>query len=196
MALPILTGVILAGGRATRMGNQDKGLIEVGGQALYLRVLNRLKPQVNHILINANRNQQQYQQSGYPVISDSIQGFVGPLAGMLTGLEQSKTEWVLFVPCDTPFLPLDLASRLWQQRQQKLAAYAADGERGHPTLCLLNTAIIEPLRDYLAAGDRKLMLFLDRLQATAVNFADRPQAFNNFNTPEDCLNWSQFSGAE
>lgn len=191
MSIPSLTGAILSGGQATRMSGVDKGLVKVDGLPLYQHVLTRLKPQVEHIAISANRNIEEYQKSGYPVFSDSISGFNGPLAGILTILENSTTEWVLFSPCDTPLIPHNLADRLWHNRNNQLAAYADDGQRAHPTLSLLHIDLITPLRNYLLGGDRKLMIFLSQQEATPVNFADSPEAFKNINTLDECNSWNK-----
>lgn len=119
-----ISGVILAGGRATRMGGEDKGLVSIGGIALYQYVLARLRPQVASVAISANRNQARYQTSGLPVIGDLTPNFAGPLAGMLAGLKQSPNEWVAFVPCDVPDFPADLVAQLWQQKGAPLPAMA------------------------------------------------------------------------
>ncbi|MCD1125663.1 molybdenum cofactor guanylyltransferase MobA [Jinshanibacter sp. LJY008] len=191
MSIPSITGAILAGGQATRMGGTDKGLVTIGGTPLYLHVLTRLKPQVESIIISANRNTEEYKKSGHPVFQDSIEGFKGPLAGILTMLENSPTEWVLFAPCDTPLIPDSLAKRLWHHRNNQPVAYVDDGERAHPTLALMNICLITPLRNYLQGGDRKLMIFLSQQQATAVDFSDMPQAFKNINTLDECRNWNK-----
>lgn len=191
MSLPSLTGAILSGGKATRMNGIDKGLVRVNGVPLYRHVLSRLKPQVDYLAISANRNIEEYRKSGYPVFSDSISGFNGPLAGMLTILENSTTDWVLFSACDTPLIPHNLAEKLWYNRNNQLAAYASDGQRDHPTLSLLHIDLMSPLRDYLMGGDRKLMVFLSQQQATSVNFADSPEAFKNINTLDECNNWNK-----
>jgi molybdopterin-guanine dinucleotide biosynthesis protein A len=184
-----ITGIILAGGRATRMGGEDKGLVLLGNRLLYQHVLARLQPQVSQIAISANRNQARYQESGLPVISDLTSDFSGPLAGMLAGLQYATTEWVVFVPCDVPDFPVTLVEQLWQQRGTALAAYASDGERSHPTLTLLHTSLVPQLTDYLARGERKLMLFLSEVDAEPVIFSGQQAAFHNLNTPEDCSNW-------
>lgn len=186
MNQPCITGVILAGGQAKRMGGQDKGLIKLFGKPLYRHVAEKIAPQVDQIVINANRNIETYQQSGYPVIRDSIEGFMGPLAGMLTGLQYSKTEWVLFAPCDTPFIPADLVKRLWDNIDRHDAAYVHDGEREHPTISIINKKLIPNLERFLANGDKKLMLFLRDNNAKAVIFKDDPAVFNNLNTLNDC----------
>ena len=109
---PTITGVILAGGLGTRMGGADKGLQLFKGQTLVSHIAQRLAPQVDRLLINANRNTSQYADLGYPLISDLITGFAGPLAGLQAALSVADTEWVVTVPCDSPNLPLDLVSRL------------------------------------------------------------------------------------
>ncbi|KMK85194.1 molybdenum cofactor guanylyltransferase MobA [Pectobacterium brasiliense] len=187
----MITGVILAGGRATRMGGHDKGLIALNGEPLYLHVLSRLKAQVNEVMISANRNQAVYAQSGCRIISDFDTSFPGPLAGILSGLHASRSEWVAFVPCDVPALPCDLVNRLWQARGEANAAYATDGERPHPTLLLINKNLIESLETYLHLGNRKLMLFMEQVGANAVSFSDQPEAFRNMNSPEDLSNWEK-----
>ncbi|MFW5405325.1 molybdenum cofactor guanylyltransferase MobA [Pectobacterium carotovorum] len=187
----MITGVILAGGRATRMGGHDKGLIALNGEPLYLHVLSRLKAQVNEVMISANRNQAVYAQSGCRIISDVDTSFSGPLAGILSGLHASPSEWVAFVPCDVPALPCDLVNRLWQARREANAAYATDGERPHPTLLLINKNLIESLETYLHLGNRKLMLFMEQVGANAVSFSDQPEAFRNMNSPEDLSNWEK-----
>lgn len=181
----MITGVILAGGQATRMGGYDKGLLALNGLPLYQHVLARLRKQVDEIIINANRNLPVYQQSGYRVISDLKNGFSGPLAGILTGMYTATSEWIVFVPCDVPELPQDLVKRLWEGRKGKNAAYATDGKRGHPTLLLINRCLLKPLENYLDHGDRKLMIFMERIEATPVSFSDQPEAFRNLNFPED-----------
>ncbi|MBD8454872.1 molybdenum cofactor guanylyltransferase MobA [Serratia rubidaea] len=189
-----ITGVILAGGRATRMGGEDKGLISLGGIPLYRHVLERLAPQVNAVIISANRNQAVYQQSGLPVVGDLTADFAGPLAGMLAGLRAAHGDWVAFVPCDVPDFPLTLVEMLWQGKQQALAAYASDGERTHPTLALLHKSLAPQLAEYLARGERKLMLFLKQVAARQVVFNGQAQAFLNLNTPDDCRHWLQEKG--
>ncbi|MGB8663332.1 MAG: molybdenum cofactor guanylyltransferase MobA [Serratia inhibens] len=189
-----ITGIILAGGRATRMGGEDKGLVQVAGMPLYKHVLTRLRPQVGPIAISANRNQARYQESGLPTIGDLTADFPGPLAGILAGLRYATTEWVVFVPCDVPDFPTTLVEQLWQQKGRSLAAYASDGERAHPTLALLHTSLAPQLASYLAQGDRKLMLFLDAAGAHQVPFTGQQAAFHNLNTREDCQRWQQEKG--
>ncbi|MFK8258863.1 molybdenum cofactor guanylyltransferase MobA [Erwinia sp. AnSW2-5] len=182
-----VTGVILAGGRGSRMGGDDKGLILWQSKPLYQHVLQRLQPQVTTVWINANRNIEVYQQSGLPVISDTIADFPGPLAGMQAALQQTKTEWVVFTSCDTPLLPGNLVQHLWQHKGEASAVWARTEERDHPTQALLHRSIAGSLQRYLAGGDRKLMLFLQQAGGHSVLFDQSEAAFRNFNHPEDLI---------
>ncbi|WP_421595733.1 molybdenum cofactor guanylyltransferase MobA [Rahnella sp. PD4] len=181
-----ITGVILAGGRSSRMG-QDKGLIEIQGKPLFEHIAERLRPQVGEILISCNRNMEQYGRN-LRTAPDKIQDFSGPLAGMLAALSVSKTEWALFVPCDVPDFPANLTEAFLANTAGQQAVYACDPEREHPTLCLLNRSLIPALTAYLDNGDRKLMIFLDNIGAKSVLFGDST-AFSNLNTPEDVALW-------
>lgn len=186
-----VTGVILAGGRGSRMGGEDKGLMMLNGLPLYQHVLQRLQPQVATLCISANRNTESYQQSGFPVIADTFPGYAGPLAGMLAALRFINSSWALFASCDTPFLPPDLAKRLWQQKGEANAVWVRNGERDHPTLALVHRCVADPLADFLHRGDRKLMLFLQQIAAKAVIFADDPQSFTNINTPDELRSYGE-----
>ncbi len=178
-------GVILAGGRATRMGGQDKGLLLLNDQPLWQRIFNRLFPQVGQIIISANRNLESYRQSGLPVISDTLPDYPGPLAGMLSTMQSQSNDWFLFCPCDTPNIPRDLAIRLWQAREEAPAVWINDGERDHPTLALVHRRLIPMLDGYLASGERRVMMFLRQAGGHAVTFSDRKSCFINVNTPQD-----------
>lgn len=181
-----ITGVILAGGRSSRMG-EDKGLIDINGQPLFEHIAQRLHPQVGEILISCNRNSERYGRNNQTV-PDLKQDFSGPLAGMLAALSVSKTEWILFVPCDVPDFPIDLSERLFAGLSGQKAAYVRDPEREHPTLCLLNRSLLPALTSYLENGDRKLMIFLHNIGANSVLFSESA-AFFNLNTPEDVALW-------
>lgn len=186
-----ITGVILAGGRSTRMGGKDKGLVQVGDKTLYQHVLSRLIPQVGQVIISANRNQQSYRQSGLPVVGDLTADYPGPLGGILAGLTYARTPWIVCAPCDVPDYPLNLVEQLWQHKGNALAAYANDGERDHPTFALLHTSLVDRLSHYLGQGERKLMLFMAAIGAQPVVFSEQQDAFRNLNTPEDCQQWQQ-----
>lgn len=187
VAGPGITGVILAGGRGSRMGGKDKGLVLYQNKPLYQHVLQRFAPQVTTVWINANRNIEVYQQSGVPTIADTLSDFPGPLAGMLAALQQAESEWVAFCSCDTPCVPSNLVSELWKNRGQALAVWPRTEQRDHPTLALLHRSLAAPLQDYLARGERKLMLFLQQIGGHSVLFTQAEAAFRNINQPEDLL---------
>lgn len=180
-----ITGVVLAGGKATRMGGKDKGLLEFNGQPLWRHVAEKLAAQVDAVVISANRNLAVYQASGYPVIQDSLAGFPGPLAGMLAVMQQVNSEWFLFCPCDTPAIPVDLAARLRAGLNGAPAAWVSDGERDHPAITLMHRQLAPFLTEYLASGERRVMVALRQAGGKAVDCSDIKSAFINVNTPED-----------
>lgn len=180
-----LTGVILAGGQGRRMGGQDKGLVLFNGIPLYQHVLQRLRPQVDIVMISANRNLDRYQLSGCTVIPDTLPDYPGPLAGMLSALLTAETEWVAFCSCDTPFVPVDYVDQLWRQREKAPAVWARSAERDHPALALMHRSLAEPLADYLQRGERRLMQFLHEQGGHAVQVSQNEAPFRNVNTPED-----------
>ncbi|MBP2195746.1 molybdenum cofactor guanylyltransferase MobA [Pantoea cypripedii] len=180
-----LTGVILAGGQGRRMGGEDKGLMLLRGEPLYQHVLRRFRPQVNIVLISANRNIDRYQASGSQIVTDSLADYPGPLAGMLSGLRHSKTEWVAFCACDTPWIPDDFVARLWQQKADASAVWVKSSLRDHPALALVNRCLADNLEASLLSGERRLMRFLQENGGHAVAFADPESAFRNINTPDD-----------
>lgn len=184
-----VTGVVLAGGRATRMGGQDKGLIKLNGQPLFKHVISKLVPQVNNVVISANRNIEKYQSVGIPVLSDTLPDYPGPLAGMLSAMQLLRSEWFLFCPCDTPNIPEDLGYQLWAQKEESPCVWVNDGERDHPTIALLHRKIIPQLEQYLDSGERRVMVFLLEAGGRAVVFPDQAQNFINVNTPEDLAQW-------
>ncbi|EPI2802430.1 TPA: molybdenum cofactor guanylyltransferase MobA [Citrobacter koseri] len=188
-----ITGVVLAGGKARRMGGADKGLLELDGKPLWKHVADTLAPQLETVVINANRHQDIYQQSGLKVIPDSLADFPGPLAGMLSVLQQEKGDWFLFCPCDTPYIPRDLVARLKAQRNNAPVVWVHDGERDHPTIALVNRSVAPFLQEYLRSGERRVMVFMRQAGGHAVDFSDFKQAFVNVNTPEELARWQEKS---
>ncbi len=180
-----ITGVVLAGGQASRMGGQDKGLMLLDGKPLWGHVADGLRPQVSNIVISANRNLDIYRQSGFPVIADTLSGFPGPLAGLLSVMQQTSGEWFLFCPCDTPFIPDNLAERLVDQRQNAPVVWVHDGDRDHPAVALAHRSLAPKIVDYLASGERRVMVFMRQVGGHSVDFSDTKEAFRNMNTPED-----------
>ncbi|MEZ2604765.1 molybdenum cofactor guanylyltransferase MobA [Kluyvera intermedia] len=180
-----VTGVVLAGGKASRMGGQDKGLMLLDGKPLWQHVSDRLHPQVSSMVISANRNLNTYQESGLPVISDTLSDFPGPLAGMLSVMQQLPDEWFLFCPCDTPFIPVDLFARLDIDRFQAPVVWVHDGDRDHPAVALAHRSLASKISDYLIRGDRRVMVFMREVGGHSVDFSDIKSAFRNINTLED-----------
>lgn len=182
-----VTAVILAGGQASRMGGNDKGLIKLDGKAMIEYVIDRLQPQVAGIVINANRNIEKYAEYGFPVISDEMSGFQGPLAGIASALQNIKTRYLLTTPCDSPFLPDNLVNRLGQELLSHDAdiSVADSGERLQPVFACMRTGLSDSLREYLENGDRKIDRWYKQHRMTSVDFSDRPETFLNINTPDE-----------
>ena len=172
MVRPPISGVILAGGLARRMGGADKGLQLLGGRPLAARVAERLAPQVDELLINANRNAAAYAALGYPVFADQVPDFAGPLAGLHAALTQAAHPLVATVPCDSPFLPEDLVLRLLAALTAAGAdlAVAAAGGRLHPVFCLCRKTLADDLGAYLAAGERRVEAWVRRQRLAVVAF--------------------------
>ncbi|MBU3606206.1 molybdenum cofactor guanylyltransferase [Polynucleobacter sp. MWH-Creno-3A4] len=186
-----ITGLILAGGRAQRMGGIDKGLIPFHNKPLIDSTITRLKKQVGAILINANRNVTKYAAYGYPVIMDETPDFSGPLAGFSAGLSACKTQYLLSAPCDSPMLPLDLASRMANELEQGnyqlvyASSKEADGKVwAQPVFCLMRANLHESLEIFLQKGDLKIDRWFKELRSGTVVF-EEAHAFANVNTPEE-----------
>ncbi len=182
-----ITGLILAGGRGSRMGGVDKGLQNFHGMPLAMHALMRLAPQVGEIMINANRNLGAYEALGAPVWPDALPDFAGPLAGFLAGLERCETRYLVTVPCDSPLFPLDLVARLASALQRENAEMAMatsleDGvQRTQPVFCLMKTELMESLVRFTHEGQRKIDRWTAQHRCVEVPFDD-PQAFANANT--------------
>ena len=182
-----ITGLILAGGAARRMGGGDKGLTELAGKPLIEYALARLAPQVDAIIINANRNVARYADYGHPVVTDQRQGFQGPLAGMASGLKAAETEFMVCAPCDSPLLPEDLVERLFRQLREQDAelSVAHNGERLQPVFTLMRAALADSLLAFLDGGGRKIDQWFQRHRLAVADFSDQPAAFSNVNNPEE-----------
>ena len=182
-----ITGLILCGGRGSRMGGADKGLQNYLGMPLAMHALMRLSPQVGEVMINANRNLAAYESMGVAVWPDPLANYPGPLAGWLAGLEHCQTPYMLTVPCDTPGFPADLAARLAQAltREGAEIAMAATMENGQlqlqPVFCLLDAMLLESLMAFLNSGERKIDRWTARHRCATVVF-DEASAFFNVNT--------------
>jgi len=185
-----ITGLVLAGGRGSRMGGVDKGLQNHKGVPLALHALLRLQPQVGDVMINANRNLGAYESMGVPVWPDVQGDFPGPLAGVLVGLERCETPYLVTVPCDTPNFPLDLVERLastleTENAELTMAATRENGEvMAQPVFCLLKSELLESLVKYLQSGQRKIDRWTAQHRVATVVFDDA-SAFDNANTIEE-----------
>jgi molybdopterin-guanine dinucleotide biosynthesis protein A len=186
-----LAAVVLAGGRGTRMGGVDKGLVDYRGRPLVAWVLDAIRPQVDEIFISANRNADLYARYGHPVLADPLPGFPGPLAGVLAALQAGCAPWLLVVPCDTPHLPADLAACLADaaRRAGRRIAVAADDERIHPTVMLVHRDCRAALDAYLRDGGHAVHRWLESQGYARARFARA--ALANLNRPEDLTRVSQ-----
>lgn len=184
---PPISGLVLAGGRGLRMGGVDKGLVDYRGQPMVASVIAALAPQVDEVLISANRNLDTYAGFGHPVFADDLAGFAGPLAGLHAGLGRAGHELVATAPCDAPLLPADLVARLLAALLAHDAeiAVAATGGRSHPVFCLCRRALLPALEAYLAEGGRKVDAWQRSRRRVEVAFDDVAEAFANLNTPAD-----------
>lgn len=185
-----VAGLILAGGQGSRMQGSDKGLVPLRGEPLVAHVARRLAPQVGPLILSANRNAETYARYGRVVADDTdeLGAWQGPLAGLAVGLAAAAPcEWLVVVPCDTPFLPADLALRLIAVARAAGAplAYAMAGGQRHPACMALRTSLLPALRDYLASGERKVGLWQSRVGGVGAPFDDAPGAFMNLNTSEE-----------
>jgi len=188
-----ITGLILAGGRGSRMGSVDKGLQAFRGRPMIAHVLERFAPQVDEILINANRSLDEYAAFGHRVVPDAIDGFAGPLAGLHIGMAHATHPLVATVPCDSPFLPADLIARLSGAMQQHGAdlAVAKTFDQPHPVFCLTRASLAPHLQAFLASGQRKIDKWYATLKVVEVPFDDQEAAFSNINTVEELKSLEQ-----
>ena len=180
-----ITGLILAGGQGRRMGGVDKGLQPLRGKPLAQWALERLAPQVDELLINCNQNFDAYARFGHRLVTDEVTGFAGPLAGLHAGLRAASHPLVVTVPCDSPFLPPDLVSRLQGRLTQHDLAVAKTGDQPHPVFSLVRKTVLTDLEAFLRDGGRKIDAWYARLRTVEVAFDDEADAFRNINTLEE-----------
>lgn len=183
---PEISAIVLAGGQGRRMGGQDKGLIQLAGRPLVERVLERIAPQADEVLISANRHLDVYARLGHRVVTDRQADFLGPMAGIHAAGQLAQGEWLLVVPCDAPFLPNDLARRLLTEAQRTGARLvrAADAGQTHYTTLLMHRSLLPSLGQHVAEGKLKLQAWQSEQGAATLVFADT-DAFANINTPDD-----------
>lgn len=189
----MITGVILAGGLGRRMGGVDKGLQLLNDKPMVQWALERFAPQVDEVLINANQNAEQYATLGYPVVPDQIPGFAGPLAGLHAALSQAAHPLVATVPCDSPFLPADLVSRLHAALESDGAdlAVARTFDQAHPVFCLCRREVLPHLTAFLESGGRKVDRWYATLKVIEVAFDDEAAAFSNINTRDELTSFGK-----
>ena len=188
-----ITGLILAGGRGSRMGSVDKGLQLFRSKPMIAHVLERFQPQVDEVLINANRSIDEYEKLGHRVIPDAIDGFAGPLAGLHIGMSHAMHPLIATAPCDSPFLPLDLIARLSTAMHDNHAdlAVAKTFDQPHPVFCLTKSNLAPHLQAFLESGQRKIDKWYATLNIVEVAFDDEEAAFSNINTVEELKSFEQ-----
>ena len=185
-----ITAVILAGGKGRRLGGQDKGLVHYKNKPLIEHVIERIKPQVKTIIVNANRNQETYANYGFPVINDELSDFQGPLAGFATAMKSVTTSHIMTLPCDGPLLPNNLVTRMLEKMDDAsdTLVVAHNGDRLQPVYALIPISLINSLEQFLEEGNRKIDLWYARHTMQIADFSDIPNAFDNINTEEQKQN--------
>ena len=184
-----ITAVILAGGKARRMGGADKGLIKLHGKPMVEYIISALQPQAGNIIINANRNPEQYAAYGLPVVADMLGDYFGPLVGMATGMHATDKSYIVTAPCDSPFIPPTLVETLYRSLDDNQAeiSVAHDGVRMQPVFAMLRCKLLPDLLAYLDEGGRKIDSWYGQQRLAVADFSDLPDTFMNLNTPEDKL---------
>ena len=182
-----ITGCILAGGQGSRLDGADKGFVELAGRPLFVHVLERFRPQVDDVVVSANRNQERYQHYCPRVIADDLDGYAGPLAGFAATMAITTTPLIATTPCDSPFIPEDLVDKLWQSLVEEAAdiSVVSTGQRLQPVFALIRTELRDSLLAYLAMGQRKINTWYAMHRVAEVEFGAESDAFSNVNTPED-----------
>lgn len=188
------SALILAGGRGRRMGGVDKGLMRVAGRRLIEYALEALRGRSSEIFISANRNQEIYAAYGYPVLSDALGEYWGPLAGMLSGLKAASGEWLLVVACDYPLLPEHLGARLLRAALQNAAGVAVvrSGDQAHYTLCMLHTSLADDMERYLLGGGRSVRGWLEGKTPAWLEFEPADERLANLNSEADLASFPRF----
>ncbi len=191
-----LSAVVLAGGRATRMGGADKGLICFQGTPLAAQICAALEPQVAELMINANRNLERYRKLGHKVVEDQLADHQGPLAGMHAALLEAGHPWLLTIPCDGPFVCNDYAARMFDAAKNQTArlAVAHDGQRAQPVYSLIHRDLAGSLINFLQSGERKIDRWHAQHAFATVDFSDAQSMFVNVNTPQQLAELEQQTG--
>ncbi|MEM7256301.1 MAG: molybdenum cofactor guanylyltransferase MobA [Pseudomonadota bacterium] len=189
-----VTAVVLAGGMGRRMDGVDKGLVQVAGREMIGYVIDALAQNVEHVVVNANRNLEHYERYAVAVVPDSIEGYQGPLAGIEAGLSAANTPWVYTCPCDSPMQSADLLPHMWSEvlAAQADIGVAHDGERTHPVFLLLRRELLTSLRAYLDDGQRKIDRWFESHRLATIDCSQFAQSFVNVNTEEQLADTEQF----
>jgi len=187
-----ITVVILAGGKGRRMGGQDKGLVNYKNSSLVKHVIDAISQQSDKIIINANRNLDEYSAFGYPVVEDTLHDFQGPLAGFLAAMSNVSTDYILTMPCDGPVIIDDYVNKMKQGLNESTAvlAIASDGTRMQPVYALIPLKLADSLQQFLLTGERKIDLWYQQQDFTLVEFEAESEFFTNINTPQDLKKYS------
>lgn len=181
-----VTGVILAGGQARRMGGIDKGLVELNGVTMCKIVIDLLRPQVSEVLVNANRNLEVYRSYGVRVVQDTTSGYLGPLAGLASAMNIAETPWIITVPCDGPFLNSDYVLRMMSMTDEDVEIVVArDSDRMQPTYILVKVKLLNSLNEFLNSGERKIDQWFVKHRYAEADFSDTQECFRNINTIQD-----------
>ena len=180
-----VTGIVLAGGLGRRMGGVDKGLQPFRGKPMAQWAIERLAPQVDELIVNANQTPAEYARFGYRVVPDELSGFAGPLAGLHAGMKAANRDRVVTVPCDSPFLATDLVSRLSAALGENQLAVAKTGAQPHPVFSLVSRSVLPHLEAFLVGGGRKIDAWYATLKVVEVAFDDEEDAFRNINTRDE-----------
>jgi molybdopterin-guanine dinucleotide biosynthesis protein A len=183
IAVGRITGLVLAGGRGSRMGAVDKGLEAFRGEPLVTHALERMRPQVGRLMLSANRHRERYEAFGHPVVADAIAGDIGPLAGLHAGLTACTTDFLVAVPCDAPFVPRDLVVRLSRSfaDASTAIAMARTADRAHPVFCMMRSDVVVSLSAFIDSGRRSVGAWIAAMHGREVSFDDE-RSFRNLNT--------------
>ena len=184
--------MIVSGGQAKRMDGLDKGLVQLQNRPMIEHVIERLQPQISTILINANRNLEQYRAYGFPVIQDQTKEFLGPLSGLLAALRHCTTPFVITVPCDAPRIPACYIARM-SATDAHLCAASTEGQL-QPTFTYVHRDFADNLQAYLDQGQRAAGQWLRGNDCCAIDFSDEPSGFMNLNRLHEVSSWEQTYG--
>jgi len=189
-----ISGIILAGGKSSRMG-EDKALKKINNITLIEYTIKNIQHQVNSITINTNQNKKEYQKFGYPLIPDINPDRLGPLSGIYSSLKKISTDWAFFSACDTPYLPKNIVAQLFNETQQhdKLIAVVETNKKLQPLVLLVHKNLIKSLNKFICSGERKTQHWILQQQPAILDYSNNINAFININTPDDFLKFKEYN---